>query len=175
MGCSSPSTVASAYPTVTITTSAVSLSAPVPSGMPTTLNIPSLPKSPMHRPSYKTWAVCFLTPVLLSSPVHSDWSLEEDWDGTKQKERERISETIRREDRKIADEERKRNEKRALSNRACVPGLLNDEPNLPFTNPPAQAPEKKGKTQDKQKDHVTDYYPPVPYMWPVMKWKATWC
>ena len=40
--------------------------------------------------------------------------------------------------------------------------LFNDEPNLPLTNPPAPALEKKGKAQEKQKGCVTDYYPPSP-------------
>ena len=43
-----------------------------------------------------------------------------------------------------------------------MPDLLNDEPNLPLTNPPDPVPEKKEKTQEKQKDHVIDFYPPSP-------------
>ena len=135
------------------------LSDPAPSDLPSTSNILSMPKLLVHRLPYKMWALCHPTPTLISSLIHSNWSSEEDWDGTKQKERERISEIIRREDRKIAEEERKRKvEERALSNRSCAPDLHNDEPNLPFTNPLAPAPEKKGKALEKQKDHVTNYY-----------------
>ena len=62
---------------------------------------------PADRPPYKMWAIHYPTLVPLSSPVHSDWSLEEDWDGTKQKVRKRISKIIRKAQRKIAEEERK--------------------------------------------------------------------
>ena len=37
--------------------------------------------------------------------------------------------------------------------------MINSKPCLPLTNPPTTAPEKKEKTQDKQKDQVTNYYP----------------
>ena len=43
-----------------------------------------------------------------------------------------------------------------------MPHLLNDEPHLLLINPPAPTPEKKEKTQEKQKDHVTDYHPLSP-------------
>ena len=162
MGHSAPSAVASTWPMMTTTTSTASLS--VPSDLPTTSNILSMPKPPAHRPHYKMWAIHHPTLVPLSSLVHSDWPSEEDWDGTKQKKRERISKLTRKENRKIAEEERrKKAEERALSCRSCVP-VLNDEPNLSLTNLPAPAPEKKEKTQEKQKDHVTNYYPLVPYM-----------
>ena len=36
--------------------------------------------------------------------------------------------------------------------------MLGDKPNLPPTNPPA--PEDRMRPQEKQKDQVTDYYPP---------------
>ena len=161
MGHSKPSTVASTWPTMTTTTSMASLSAP--SGPLSTSNILSMPKPPAHRLPYKMWAIHHPTPVPLSSLVHSDWSSEEDWDSTKQKERERISKIIRKKKRKIAEEERKKKyEERTLSSRSCAPDLLNDEPNLPLTNPPAPAPEKNKKTQEKQNDHVTDYYLPSP-------------
>ena len=84
--------------------------------------------------------------MLLSSLANSDWSSEDDWDGTKKKG-ERISSIIRKEQRKIAEEERKKKEEEsALLCRAYAPDLLNDEPNLPLTNPPAPAPEEKEKT-----------------------------
>ena len=72
-------------------------------------------------------------------------------DGTKQKERERICKIIRKEQRKIAEEER-----------SCVPDLLNDEHNLPLTNPPGPVPEEKEKTQEKQRDLMRKYYTPGP-------------
>ena len=78
-------------------------------------------------------------------------------------ERERINKIIGKEHRKITEEERKRKEEEsALLHRSCAYDLLNDEPNLSLTNPPAPALEEKEKTQEKQKDHVTDYYPPSP-------------
>ena len=86
-------------------------------------------RQPAHRLPYKIWAIHHPTPVPLSSPVHRDWSSEEDWDGTKQKERERICKIIRKE-RKITEEERKnKEEESALLCQLCVPDLCNDEPN----------------------------------------------
>ena len=142
------------------TTTTVSL--PAPSGLLSTSNIPSMLKPLAHRLPYKMWAIHHPTPVPLSSPIQSDWSSEEDWDGIKQKERERISKIIRKEKRKIAEQERKKEEESALLCRSCAPDLLNDEPNLPLTNPPAPAPGEKEKTQEKQRDLVTNYYPPGP-------------
>ena len=85
-------------------------------------------------------------------------------------ERKRISKIIREKQRKTAEEERKRKEaESALLCKSCVPDLLNHEPNLPLINPSAPALEGKEKTQEKQKDCVTDYYPLIPYMWPVMR------
>ena len=86
MGHSTPSTAASIWPT-TVTTTMVNLS--VPSGLPSTSSKPSMPKQPVHRLPYKMWAIHHPTPVPFSSPVHSDWSSGENWDGTNQKERER--------------------------------------------------------------------------------------
>ena len=40
--------------------------------------------------------------------------------------------------------------------------LLGDKPNLPPTNPAAPVPEERKRPQEKQKDQVTDYYPPSP-------------
>ena len=117
---------------------------------------------PAHRLPEKSWAIHHATAVLLSSLVHSNWSSEEDWDGTKQKERERISKIIRREQRKIAEEERKKEEESALLCRSCTPGLLDDESNLPLNNPPVPVPEEKEMMQEKQRDLVRSYYPPGP-------------
>ena len=88
IGCSSSSTATSTWATMSTTTTMVNLS--VPYSLPSISNVPSVPKPPVHRPPYKTWEICNPTAVPLSSPVHSDWSSEEDWDGTKQK-RERES------------------------------------------------------------------------------------
>ena len=162
MGCSTPSIAASTWPTMKTTISTASLS--LPSGLPTTSNILSMPKLPAHRPPYKTLAICHPTPVPLSSLVHSDCRLvfEKNLDGTKKKKRERISKIIRKKNRKFTEEERKKKEEeRALSSRPWVPDLLNDEPNLPHTNPPAPALEKKEKTRV-TKELVTDYYPLSP-------------
>ena len=65
MGCSVPSTVASTWPMMITTTSLASLS--VPSGLPPTSNILSMPKPPAHRPPYKMWAIHHPKPVQLSS------------------------------------------------------------------------------------------------------------
>ena len=98
MGCSMPPTAASTWPTTTTPTTTVNLS--VPSGLPSTSNIPSMPKPPAHRPPYKTWPKCYPTSVPPSSPGHSDLSSEEEWDSTKQRERERIGKIIREQQRK---------------------------------------------------------------------------
>ena len=117
----------------------------------------------MQRPPYKTWAIHHLTSAPISSLIHSDWPSEEDWNGTEQKERERISKIIRRENRKVAEEEKRKNaEERTLSSRSCVPDLLGDEPNLPLTNPSAPALEERERPHEKQNDQVTDYYAPSP-------------
>ena len=147
MGCSIPSTAVSTWPTTTTTTT-VSLSGP--SGLLSTSNIPSMAKPPAHRPPYKMWATHCPTAVPLSSPVHSDCSSEEDWDGTKQKERERISKIIRKEQMKIAEEKgKKREEESALLCRLCAPDLLKDEPNLPPTNP---SPRRERKDTKRNKE-----------------------
>ena len=54
----------------------------------------------------------------------------------------------------------KKEEESALLCRSCAPDLLNDKPNLTLTNLPAL--EEKEKTQEKQRDLVTNYYPPNP-------------
>ena len=78
MGCFMPSTVASTWPTTTTTSISVNLS--VPSDPPSTLSVPTVPKQPTPSQPSKIWAKPYSTPVPLSSPVHSDWSSEEDWD-----------------------------------------------------------------------------------------------
>ena len=105
MGHSAPSTAASPCPIMTITTSTATLSAPAPSGLPSTSNILSVPKPPAERPACKTWAICHPAPALISSAIHSDWSSDKDWESTKQKERERTNKIMRRENRKVAQEE----------------------------------------------------------------------
>ena len=75
------------------------------------------------------------TSASISPPIHSDWSSGEDRDGAKQKERERISEAIRIQDRKIAEEECRRMAKEKTL--WCTSNLLGDKPNLPPNNPPA--------------------------------------
>ena len=158
MGHSAPSTVASTWPTLTTTTTLENLS--VPSGPPSTSNIPSMPKSQVHRPPFKMLEIHHPTPVPFSSLVHSDWSSEEEWDRTKQEKRE-ISKIIRKEQKKIVEEERKRKEEEnALLCRSYVLDLLIDETNLPFTNPPAPALEEKEKTQEKQKRSCDRLLPP---------------
>ena len=76
---------------------------------------------------------------------------------------ERIGKLIRKEIRKIAEgERRKEAEETTLSSRLNVPDLLNDEPNLSLTKPPAPALQKNEKTPEKQHDQDTSYYPPSP-------------
>ena len=84
MGHFAPSTAVSPWPTTT--TTMVNLS--VPNKLPSTLNVRTVPKPSASSQLSKTWQRPY-TSVPLSSLVHSDWSSEEDWDGTKQKERER--------------------------------------------------------------------------------------
>ena len=108
-------------------------------------------------------------PVPLSSPVQSDCSLEEDWDGTKQKERERLDKIIKEQQRKIAKERRKKREEENAQ--LCLPNLINIKPNSPLINPFVPVPEEKeeNKRQEENKNCTTDYYPQVQYTWPVMR------
>ena len=78
--------------------------------------------------------------------------------GWHQTKRERISKIIRKKQRKIAEKERKKEEESVLLCRSCVLDLLNDEANLPLTKPPAPSPEEKEKTQEKQRDLVTNLH-----------------
>ena len=84
----------------------------------------------------------------------------------KQKERERISQIIRKEQRKIAEEERKRKEKgNATLNKSNAPDLINSKTNAPISHSPlalVPAEKRENKRQEKGKDHVTDCYPPSP-------------
>ena len=80
MGHFVPSTTASTWPTTTTTTTTANLS--VPTKLPTTLYVPTVHKSQASSQTSKTCPRPY-TPVPLSSPVHSDWSSEEDWNGTK--------------------------------------------------------------------------------------------
>ena len=77
------------------------------------------------------------------SPPHSDWSSDEDGDGGKQKERERISEIIKIQDKKIAKEKNMRKVKEGTL--PCIPDLPSNKQNLPPTNPTAPAQEKEKK------------------------------
>ena len=56
---------------------------PVSFKLPSTLNTPTVPKPQGSSQTSKTWPRPY-TPVPLTAPVHSDWSLDEEWDGTKQ-------------------------------------------------------------------------------------------
>ena len=128
MGCSVLTTAVSTCLITITSTFIVSLSPPAPSGPPSTSNILSMPILSVQRPPYKTWAIYHPTSAPISSPIHSDWSSEEDWDSTKQKERIRISKVIRRENRQVAEEEkRKKAIERTLSSISCAPGLCGDE------------------------------------------------
>ena len=98
----------STWPTTNATTTMVNLS--VPSNQPSSSNVQTEPKPPVPNQSSKMWEKCYPTPVLLSSPVHSDWSSEEDWDETKQKERERLNKIIKEQQRKIAEARRRKRE-----------------------------------------------------------------
>ena len=137
---------------MTIATSMVTLStsvptclpAPAPSGPPSSSNTLSMPKPPAQRPPYKTWTICCPTQAPMSPAICSDWSSDEDWDGTKQKERQRIHTVIRIENGKAAEEEsRKKAKERTLS---CAPDLLGYKPIYP---PPTLYPQP----QKREKGH----------------------
>ena len=143
-----------------------------PCGLPSTSDVPSMPKPPAHRLPYKMWAIHHPTPVQLSPLVHSNWSSEKDWDGTKQKERERISKIIRKAQKKITEEERKKGRMKKVSyyiDHVHLTYLMLSK--FTITNPLAPAPEEREKTQEKQQDNVTNCYLPNPYKWPAMKRK----
>ena len=103
MGYFVPSTATCTWPTNTATTTEEILS--VPMKLPSTLNVP---KPSASNQASKSWPGPH-TPVPLLSPVHSDWSTEEDVDGTKQKDQQR----------KIADERRKKREE--VNAQLCLP------------------------------------------------------
>ena len=96
------------------------------------------------------WAKCYSTPVPLSSPVHSDWSSEDDQGRTK--ERERLSKIIREQQRKTAEEERKKKEEdNAMLHELCAPDLINAKPNSPLIDALVQALGEKEKNKRKIK------------------------
>ena len=143
MGCSRPSTAVSTWPTTTTITTIVNLS--VPSGPPSTSNVPSMPKLPMHRLQYKTWVIghqhqCYCHPWYTQTGPQRRIGMEQS------RRRERISKIIRKEQRKITEERKTKEEESALFCRSCAPDLLNDEPNLPLSNPLAPTSEEKEKT-----------------------------
>ena len=70
-------TLASVPTTNTATTAMTTLL--VPSKPPSTLSTPTLPKTQASSQTSKTWARPYI-PIPFSALVHSDWSLEEDWD-----------------------------------------------------------------------------------------------
>ena len=59
-------------------------------------------------------------------------------------------------------EQKRREQEKATLCKSNTPDLINSKPNLPLTNPPTTALEDKKKTQEKQKDGVTNYYLPSP-------------
>ena len=94
--------------------------------------------------------------------MHSDWSQEEDWDRTQQKDRERLDKTIREQQRKIAEERRKKREEK--NGQLCLPYPTTTKPNSPLIDPLVPAPEEKEENmrQEEDKDCTTQYYPPSP-------------
>ena len=58
-------------------------------------------------------------------------------------------------------EEKKEGENTLLC-KSCASDVINNKPNLPLPDPSVPALEENEKIQEKQKDHVTDYYPPSP-------------
>ena len=108
MGHIGPSTVVCTWPTNTTTT--VNLS--VPTKLPSTLNVPTVPKPQSSSQTSKWWPRPY-TAVPLLSPVHSGWSSEEDWDGNKQKEREA------RQNHQRTTEKKSRGEKKEKGEREC--------------------------------------------------------
>ena len=142
------------WPTNTTTTTTANLS--IPSGPPSTSNVPNVTKLPASRQPSKMLAKLYLTPVPLSSPIHSDVSSDEDWEATKLKERKDKQDLKR-----TTEEERMRKEEEnTLLHKSCVPDLLSAKPNPPLTDLSVPAPEEKNKCQEKNKDCVTDYYCP---------------
>ena len=141
MGHSMPSTATSSYPSTTTHLHGypVCLCSPCPFLLWPIWHIQHSihPKPQTQKPLDKTWVICCPTTAPISPPIHSDWSSDEDWDSARQKERERISEAVRIEDRKIAEEESRRKVKEKTH--SCAPGLLGDKQNLPPTNHPASA------------------------------------
>ena len=77
-----PTFMLASEPTINTATTAMA-NLLVPSKLPSTLNIPIVPKPQASSQTSKSWPRPY-TPVALSSLVHSDWSSEEDWDGTKE-------------------------------------------------------------------------------------------
>ena len=116
MGCSVPSTTAeSMCPTTTTTTSTATLSTFIPTNLPasissgplSTSNAQPAPKAQTQMPPLKSQINCCPTPTP-TSPPHSEWSSDMGLDGAKQKERERISEIKKIQNKKIAEEEKRR-------------------------------------------------------------------
>ena len=68
----------------------------------------------------------------------------------------------RRRERENQEDHKKRTEENCRLHRSWAPDLLNNEPNLPLTNPPGPTPEERAKTQERQQDLVTNYYPSSP-------------
>ena len=136
-----PSTVVSKWPTNTATTTTMA-NLLVPSKLPSTLNVPTVPKPSASSQPSKSWPRPY-TPVPLSSLVYSDWSSEEDWDSTKQKERKRLDKTIKEQQRKIAEERRKKREEESAQ--LYLPNPINTKPNSSLINPLVQNPRREGK------------------------------
>ena len=155
-----PSTITMA--TLQFPFTAATATLPVSSELPNTLTTPFISKPQGSRQTSKTWPGLY-TPMPLTAPVHSDWSSDEDWDSTIQEERERTNKIVRRENRKVVEEDsRKKAKERTLLSRSCAPDWLGDKPNIPLTNPPAPVLEDRKRPQEKQRDQVTNYYPPSP-------------
>ena len=130
-----------------------------------------MPKPPAPSQLSKTWAKPY-TAVPLSSSVHSDWSSEEDWDSAKQKERERLDKIIKEQQRKIAEDRRKKREEENAQ--LCLPNPINTKPNSPLIDPLVPVPEEKeeNKRQEENKDHTMTITSHVPYRLSVMKNKS---
>ena len=151
MGHSTPTSVVSACPPIATTTSMASLSAPAHSGLPSTPNILSVPKLPAHRPPYKMWVICHCTPAPISSPIHSEWSSEEDWEWHQTEgERERICEIIRMEDKRRERKGRKKKDPYRTEH-VCLTYLMRRQI---YPSPTLQPQPKKRKERHKRNKNV---------------------
>ena len=171
--------MASRWPTTTMTTTNSNLS--VPCNLPATSSPPTIFKTP-RKPS-KTWGKPYPTPTPLPFPVESDW-LDEDRDGDKQREQERLEKIVKEQQRKIAEawNNKKMEEETAPLCKLCKtidnPCPFNIKPVSPTLTLEAEDWDSEKENGYRWKEHqwkeedkiVKDsYYPPSPAYEPDFK------